>query len=111
MKLFKSYPEVESKYETNVSIVYEIPEQDAHDLKENHNIGSGSRVALLLPRTYHFPELVLALNKIGAAFIPIDPMYPIKRIAHMLNIADADCIIITEAFAGLYDFEVNVISA
>lgn len=34
LKLFKSYPEVESKYETNVSIVYEIPEQDAHDLKE-----------------------------------------------------------------------------
>ena len=38
---------------------------------ENYNISQGSHVALMLPRTYHFPELVLALNKLGAAFIPI----------------------------------------
>lgn len=81
----------------------------AYDLKENHNITVGSRVALMLPRTYHFPELVLALNKIGAAFIPIDPIYPPKRIEHMLNLAEADYIITTEEFATNYDFKENVI--
>ena len=52
----------------------------ANDLKENYGIGLDSIVALMLPRDYRFPELVLALNKIGAIFIPIDPSYPIKRI-------------------------------
>ena len=34
LKLFKNYKEVESKYETNISITYEIPESDKDILKE-----------------------------------------------------------------------------
>ena len=81
----------------------------AYDLKENYNICKGSRVALILPRNYHFPELAISLNKIGAAFIPVDPIYPLKRIKHMLEIADADYIITTEEFKDLYDFKIDTI--
>ena len=34
LKLFKNYTEIESKYETNISITYEIPEADKEILKE-----------------------------------------------------------------------------
>ena len=54
----------------------------AFDLCENYTIGRGSRVALMLPRDYHFVELILSLNKIGATYVPIDLLYPVNRIEH-----------------------------
>lgn len=64
-------------------------------LYRKYNIGPGSRVGLMLPRNYHFPELVLALNKNGAAYIPIDTRFPVNRIGQMMMIAQADCLITT----------------
>ncbi|MBQ2831509.1 non-ribosomal peptide synthetase [Methanobrevibacter sp.] len=81
----------------------------ANDLFENYNISLGSHVALLLPRNYHFLELVLALNKIGATFVPIDLTYPIKRIEHMLEISESVCIVTTEDIANKSDFNLNVV--
>ncbi|WP_296888834.1 non-ribosomal peptide synthetase [uncultured Methanobrevibacter sp.] len=81
----------------------------ANDLFENYNISLGSHVALLLPRNYHFIELVFALNKIGAAFVPIDLIYPVKRIEHMLDISESVCIITTEDIASKFDFNLNVV--
>ena len=81
----------------------------ANDLLCNHDISLGSHVALLLPRNYHFPELVLALNKIGAAFIPVDLVYPKKRIDHMLDISQSECIVTTKDIAGMFDFNIKVI--
>ena len=81
----------------------------AHDLSERYGIGLGDSVALMLPRTYHFPELVLALNKIGSFYIPIDLLVPVKRIEHMLNISEAKFIVTTKEIASRYDFDCNVI--
>ena len=81
----------------------------ANDLQNNNSISLGSHVALMLPRNYHFPELALALNKLGACFIPIDNSYPDKRIEHMLNISEAECIITTEEFAESHDFKIKTI--
>ena len=82
----------------------------ANDLYENHNIGPGSRVALMLPRDYHFPELVLALNKIGAAYVPIDLLFPVNRIEHMLNISETEHLITKGTIAESLDLNVNIIS-
>ena len=81
----------------------------AYDLCNNHGIGSGTPVGLLLPRSYHYPELVLALNKISAVFIPIDPEYPQNRIKHMLDIGQCKHIVSTREFEDLDDFDVDVI--
>ena len=81
----------------------------ANDLFENYNISQGSHVALMLPRTYHFPELVLALNKLGATFIPIDLIYPVKRIKHMLDISEAECIVTTKDIASKLNLNVDII--
>ncbi len=81
----------------------------AQDLKDNHDIGRTSNVALMLPRNYHFPELVLALNKIGACIIPIDLLYPANRIEYMLDICEAECIISTKEIANSLDFRIDII--
>ena len=81
----------------------------AYDLKNNYGVAFGECVGLMLPRTYHFPEMVLALNIIGAAFTPIDPMYPLKRIEHMLNISEAKHIITTKEHVQNIDLNVDVI--
>lgn len=81
----------------------------AHDLRDNYGIGLGNHVALMLPRSYHYVEMFLSLNKIGVPFIPIDPSYPIKRIEHMLNISQAEYLVTTREFGDLHDLNVNVI--
>ena len=63
----------------------------------------------MLPRTYHFPELVLALNKIGATFIPVDLFYPLKRIEYMLKISQAQYIVTTESIANSFDLKEGII--
>ncbi|WP_407431868.1 amino acid adenylation domain-containing protein [Methanobrevibacter sp.] len=81
----------------------------ANDLHELYDIGLGSRVALMLPRTYHVPELMLALNKIGATFIPIDIFYPIKRIEYMLNMSQTEYIVTTKEIANSFDLKEEII--
>lgn len=81
----------------------------AYDLHNRFDIGPNSFVALMLPRCYHYPELVLALNKIGATFIPIDVDYPVKRIEHMLNISQANQIITTKEYDLNRDFTSDII--
>ena len=81
----------------------------AHDLKYNYGVAFGECVGLMLPRNYHFSELALALNKIGAIFTPIDPNYPLKRIEHMLNISEARYIITTKEYAVDFSFDADVI--
>ena len=82
----------------------------ARDLYEHHGIGPQSRVAVMLRRNYRFPELVVALNKIGAAYVPIDVLFPAGRIEHMLNIAEVAHLITSEDIARNLDFNVNVIT-
>lgn len=81
----------------------------AFDLSENYGICRGDHVALMMPRTYHFILLVLALNKIGAAFVPVDPLYPSNRIEHMIKISEATHIISTKELGNIHDFGINLI--
>ncbi|MBQ6512602.1 condensation domain-containing protein [Methanobrevibacter sp.] len=81
----------------------------AHDLHDNYGIDFGFPVGLMLKRNYHFPEMVLALNKIGATVIPIDTQYPAKRIEQMINVSQARHIITTKEMAQDLDLDINKI--
>ncbi|MFD0360158.1 amino acid adenylation domain-containing protein [Nocardia sp. GCM10030253] len=52
-----------------------------------HGAGPERAVAIVIGRSVHSVLAVWAVAKTGAAFVPIDPMLPADRIAHML----ADC--------------------
>ncbi|MER6915624.1 amino acid adenylation domain-containing protein [Streptomyces sp. NPDC000594] len=58
--------------------------------------GPEERVALLLPRSLALVEAVLAVAKTGAAYVPLDPAYPIDRLAGTLGDA-APLLLLTDA--------------
>ncbi|RVW00523.1 amino acid adenylation domain-containing protein [Rhodococcus spongiicola] len=52
-------------------------------------VGPEDVVALGLTRSIEFVEAVWAVAKTGAAFVPVDPTYPLERIDHMLGDSEA----------------------
>ncbi|MFI6957925.1 amino acid adenylation domain-containing protein [Nocardia sp. NPDC050408] len=52
-------------------------------------VGPETLVALGIPRSVESVATMLAVAKAGAAFVPVDPMYPAQRISHMLTDSDA----------------------
>lgn len=56
-------------------------------------VGKNSLVALCVERSIHMIVGVLAIQKAGAAYVPLDPAYPPERLAYMLDDSKADCVI------------------
>uniref|UniRef100_UPI000E4C6A1F non-ribosomal peptide synthetase n=1 Tax=Oceanicella sp. SM1341 TaxID=1548889 RepID=UPI000E4C6A1F len=56
-------------------------------------IGRGDVVALCLPRGAALPVAMLGVLHSGAAYLPLDPLYPAERIAHVLGDAGASLLL------------------
>nr|ARR97039.1 SphF [Herpetosiphon sp. B060] len=61
---------------------------------QSHGIGPGQRVAVLLNRSIEMVLSLLAIAKTGAAYIPLDPIYPAERLAAMLDDSQASLILL-----------------
>ena len=48
-------------------------------------VGPGDRVAVSLPRGFDLMAAILATLKVGAAYVPVDPLYPAQRIEYLLQ--------------------------
>ncbi|KMO44976.1 hypothetical protein VQ03_00375 [Methylobacterium tarhaniae] len=48
-------------------------------------IARGSLVALLLPRSFDAVAAILGILSVGAAYLPLDPAYPVNRLAFMVE--------------------------
>ncbi|MBM7667243.1 nonribosomal peptide synthetase DhbF [Solibacillus kalamii] len=59
-------------------------------------VTSETFVALLMPRSTDMIVSILAVLKTGAAYVPIDPVYPQDRIDYILNDSNPSCLITTE---------------
>ncbi|MEZ5286492.1 MAG: amino acid adenylation domain-containing protein [Vicinamibacterales bacterium] len=55
----------------------------AHALRAR-GAGPGTRVGVGLPRTTDLVATLLAVMKTGAAYVPLDPLFPPARLAHMV---------------------------
>ena len=61
----------------------------------------GGFVGLMLPRTKAFPVAMIAVQKCGAGYVPMDPEYPADRLAYMLENSGAPVLVTTkELFEG-----------
>ncbi|HEV7518199.1 MAG TPA: amino acid adenylation domain-containing protein, partial [Thermoanaerobaculia bacterium] len=59
-------------------------------------VGRGDRVGLLLARSPRLPAAILAVLRAGAAYVPLDPAYPVDRLTFMLADSGAR-VLVTEA--------------
>jgi amino acid adenylation domain-containing protein/non-ribosomal peptide synthase protein (TIGR01720 family) len=64
----------------------------AHRLIEN-GAGPGKRVGLALHRGPQLIVSLLAVLKSGAAYVPLDPKYPIERLAYMIDDSRLDLLL------------------
>lgn len=58
------------------------------------NIGSGDRVAVVLPRSVELLDAIVGVLRAGAAYVPVDPSYPADRIAQVLSGSRAAAVLI-----------------
>src|SRR5262245_28743729 len=58
-------------------------------------IGRGARVALILPRSIDAYATILAILKVGAAYVPIDPEWPLARAHWVLADSGAGALVTT----------------
>ncbi|WML61352.1 MULTISPECIES: non-ribosomal peptide synthetase [Rhodococcus] len=64
-------------------------------------IGPEDRVAVLLTRSIRSVLAVWAVAKAGAAFVPVDPLYPADRVRYMLSDSDARLALTVVAHRGV----------
>ncbi|QSP93688.1 amino acid adenylation domain-containing protein [Marinobacter salinisoli] len=63
-------------------------------------IARGDIVAILLDRTVDLPLTIIALWKLGAAYVPLDALFPAERIRAILAVAGAQHLITTSGFGS-----------
>lgn len=69
-------------------------------LLQEKGIGKGDTVGLLMDRTPQLVAMLLAVMKTGAAYLPVDPTFPVDRINFMLQDAVVKLCIVSKAFAS-----------
>lgn len=72
--------------------------QLAHKLTEQ-GIKSGDFIGVALPRSIELIMVLKAIMQCGAAYVPLDPNYPRKRLEFMLNDSEAQFLITTKDFS------------
>jgi len=73
----------------------------ARRLKSN-GVGPGDFVAICLNRSLELMAALLAVLKTGAAYVPLDPSYPVDRLAFMIEDAKPAVTIVSKQTAGLF---------
>ncbi|WP_308722804.1 non-ribosomal peptide synthetase [Paenibacillus polysaccharolyticus] len=86
------YPDQIAIREGNKVLTYRQLIQRADIISQDlilNGIGKGKIVALMMERSASFVASVLGVIQTGAAYVPIDPMYPQERVEYILD--DSNC--------------------
>ncbi len=65
----------------------------------NHGAGPGTTVALCIERSIDMVAGLLGILKAGAAYVPLDPSYPLERLGFMLKDSGAAIVIAQRKYA------------
>jgi amino acid adenylation domain-containing protein len=94
----------------SIALVYENEQLTYAELNAKSNrlahrlrrlgIGAESRVAVMLERSTTLIVSILAVLKAGAAYVPLDPAYPLEPIRFMLEDSGAELLLTDSAISG-----------
>ncbi|WP_410638375.1 non-ribosomal peptide synthetase [Amycolatopsis sp. lyj-346] len=65
----------------------------------HHGVGRGDLIGICLPRRGELLVALLAVWRLGAAFVPMDPVYPPERLHHMASTTGM-CAVLTDGTAA-----------
>ncbi|WP_277682201.1 non-ribosomal peptide synthetase, partial [Saccharomonospora azurea] len=65
----------------------------------SRDIGRGSVAGVLLDRSVDLVVALLAVQRAGAAYVPLDPTYPASRLAYMVEDAELDLVVTRSTIA------------
>lgn len=75
-------------------------------------VNQGDQVVVCLPRSTDMISAILAVLRIGAAYVPIDPTYPSERIGHIAGASSASIAIVAGSHLdGLTNLELSKLPA
>jgi surfactin family lipopeptide synthetase A len=83
--------------------------QLAHFLLAEKAIKSNMLVPIMLDRSVHMLITILAVWKIGGAYVPIDPLYPLERVKIILKDCAARLMITKKSIPHLMDAHIECI--
>lgn len=92
---------------------YELLDKKANQLAHYliaQGIHSNDIVGLYIHRSLEMLISILAILKSGAAYLPLDPHYPEKRIHYMLENSQAKCLITSEQYLPNFTFQGTIIN-
>ena len=101
----KSKPDETAVISNEVSCTYKELGQKvnsiAHFLLEQ-GVQNGDKVGICLLRNVELVATIFACFKIGAAYVPLDPVYPSERINQIIDDAQLKCIVTLNPLKKLY---------
>ncbi len=108
------FDKVAEEFPLKTAVVYENKQLTYSELKlkadklaaylyKELNIRSGSFVGLLIDRSEYMPVCILAILKLGAAYIPLDPKNPISKLKSILEDSQAEVVITIQEYVDLCD--------
>jgi amino acid adenylation domain-containing protein len=98
------------KFETT-EISYEELERQVNQLSQNlisKGMNPGDFVGVCLPRSIELIITLRAIMQCGAAYVPLDPSYPIQRLNYMLDDSEATFLITTEGVPSTLSTKASV---
>ena len=93
-------------------ISYEDLEKQVNQLAHyliQQGVGKGDYVAVSLPRSIELVIALLAIMKSGAAYLPLDPNFPDKRLEFMLEDSEAKYLFTTKKFSPSFNTNAQVL--
>ncbi|MDH6251710.1 amino acid adenylation domain-containing protein/thioester reductase-like protein [Chryseobacterium sp. H1D6B] len=110
-KQVERYPENKAAVYQNQQITYRELDEKSSQLA-NALLAKGIKeemyVPILLDRSLEWIIAVIGVLKTGAAYVPIDPAYPVKRVDYILSDTDASIIITNQVNSRTFDKSIEV---
>ncbi|WP_161805713.1 AMP-binding protein, partial [Pseudoalteromonas sp. P1-9] len=84
----EQYPEAEALYHQDSTLTYQALNQQANQLARcllNEGVAEGELVGICIERCPEMVIAMLAILKVGAAYVPLEPKYPVERLGYMIE--------------------------